>query len=729
MKKLSHLFLCFLLLAVVFSCSKTKDPVEPDPEDPSVPSISNLSIHPEVPQPDEDVVVSATITTPESAELSSVVLKWAVDGVNQPNVTMSNGGSGDVYSATIPGQNGGEDEVDVNFTVVATNKNGDAEKQGSYTVSIEPLDFSKLALNEINGTGVDTEKYIELYNNSLRTIPLRGVTITYDNLDGPPRVTWTGEDQVIPPKSFLLLQGSKGSGDLETGLSASSTIIVEMFDSDGNRIDIFNIDAETTNYNSYSRMPDGTGKWYLTNADGTPGVTNGTSATGLTPIPLKPIITDLTRNIDIPKMTDEVTVSATVKTFSGTTLTSVVLKWKHDGISQSDIATTNVGDVYSATIPAQAANSLVEYTISATNDEDETCFLSDSYYVWKDGMDYSKLKLNEVSGVGDDCEKFYELINTGTEDILLAGCKIYYNANGSTNGVFPPNGNQGLTWTGGAMQLIKAGKLFCLIGRNGGDCANPPTPCSFTTGLTAARILIITLEDPAGNTIDQCIRSEDTGIYAITDQSFSRIPDGSGPFYFTTPTPDATNGTSTAGLTLVPETQVTIPDADYTHLILNEISGNNKYVEIYNSGTEAIPLTGVKLQRNDGPSTGGSEWTGTSADVIPAGAYRLFLFNSYTSGLDTNPAYVGWTVSSGISSGQVLKVALVAPSGKPISVFIRGDVPLPAWQSTAGVTQNSTDTYSRMSDDSWAYAAPTPGAANDPKTDDIVSPGYLIAQP
>jgi len=142
----------------------------------------------------------------------------------------------------------------------------------------------------------------------------------------------------------------------------------------------------------------------------------------------------------------------------------------------------------------------------------------------------------------------------------------------------------------------------------------------------------------------------------------------------------------------------------------------------------AIPLEDVKLQRNDGPSSG-SEWVGTADDSIPAGAYRLFLFNSYTpSTLNTNPAYVGWTVSSGISNNQILKVAIVDPAGKPVSVFIRGENPLSSW-GTQGATREDTYSYSRMTDGTWAYAVPTPGAVNGAKAADIVSPGYLTAQP
>jgi hypothetical protein len=434
-------------------------------------------------------------------------------------------------------------------------------------------------------------------------------------------------------------------------------------------------------------------------------------------------------------------------------------------------------------------------------------------------VDYTKLKLNEVSGVGNDPDKFYELINTGDKDIPLYDCKIYYNANSGTGGTLP-GGKGSLTWTGLTSQTIKAGKLFSLIGRDNPSGVNPG---SFTTGLTAQRILIITLEDPAGNTIDQCVRSRDTGKYAITDKSFSRIPDGTGVFYFTTPTPEVTNGASIAGLTKLPDdppvisglgrepSSVTPSDTvtvsatvttaasvistvvlqwtlggaaqndidmtkngniysavipaqavgsavtytvsaandlgetnstdeqnytvvsapvDYTKLVLNEISGYNKFVEIHNSGAAAIPLQGVKLQRNDGPS-GGSEWVGTASDSIPAGAYRIILFNNYTpkDDLDNNPANAGWKVSSGISNQQILKVAVVDPAGNPIDVFIRGDVPLPAWGNSTSVTQDNDHSYSRMDAAAWAYADPTPGAANGAKAADIVSPGYLTAQP
>ena len=172
------------------------------------------------------------------------------------------------------------------------------------------------------------------------------------------------------------------------------------------------------------------------------------------------------------------------------------------------------------------------------------------------GSIYSNLRINEVSGVdrgggrNGDNDKFYELINNGEVDIPLDGCQLFYNANGSP-GLPLPTGEGTLTWTGDGTQVAEAGKLFSLIGRNNTGLF----PGSFTSGLTPERILIITLKDPDGNVIDKFIRAEDTGKYATPDRdkSFSRIPDGTGPFYFTEPTPEEFNGTDATGLLLIPD--------------------------------------------------------------------------------------------------------------------------------------------------------------------------------
>jgi len=203
---------------------------------------------------------------------------------------------------------------------------------------------------------------------------------------------------------------------------------------------------------------------------------------------------------------------------------------------------------------------------------------------------------------------------------------------------------------------------------------------------------------------------------------------------------------------------------DFSVLRLNEISGEDNvlFVEIFNSGTEAVNLEGVKLQRNEGVAAGGTEWVGQAGDVIPAGAYRIILFrNGRSDGnnsgadapsvlqqLDAWPG-MSWIVTGGLSNQQILKIALVEPDGTPIDVFIRGDAPLPNWGTTGQDRPSAVPTpadllalsaygtisatlrpsYSRMADGSWAYAVVTPGATNGEPTGQIVNSGYLTAMP
>ena len=302
-------------------------------------------------------------------------------------------------------------------------------------------------------------------------------------------------------------------------------------------------------------------------------------------------------------------------------------------------------------------------------------------------VDYSKLKLNEVSGVGSDSEKFYELINTGTVDINLDGCQIYYNANPELGQPFPPTSDK-LTWIGSSTQIIKAGKLFTLIGRN--------NPGSFTTGLTPERILIITLKDPDGNTIDECIRAEDTKAYAVgREYSMSRIPDGTGSFYFSIPTPNALNGGSIA----VPAAPVEEPDADYSQLVINEVDGNGKFVEIYNNGTEDISLEKLTLIKNEKDTW----WTGGAGKAIAANGYYVVAQSGSTSEFDED------TGASGISAKQTVKFELKKPNGEVIDSFSRGVAP---WGT--GISDVAPNSFSRIPNGTGTFklAPPSPRAAN-----------------
>lgn len=103
-------------------------------------------------------------------------------------------------------------------------------------------------------------------------------------------------------------------------------------------------------------------------------------------------------------------------------------------------------------------------------------------------------------------------------------------------------------------------------------------------------------------------------------------------------------------------------EVDYTGLVINEVDGNGKFVELYNNGTEAIPLRNVYLVKNES----GTWWTGAGNVTIPAGGfYAIVQSGQTTAGGDE------YTGASGISAKQTLKFELFTPEDESLSVFSR----------------------------------------------------------
>ena len=135
-----------------------------------------------------------------------------------------------------------------------------------------PAEVVKLCLNEVYGAGADNEKFFELYNAGNKAVSLSGYTINKDE-----DLCWTGIDgEEVPAGGFFAIIGAKGTTDrgFSSGFSAKKTVLVELFDPDGKKIDQFQRgekgDAWGTslpnNAGSWSRIPDGTGKWMITEA-------------------------------------------------------------------------------------------------------------------------------------------------------------------------------------------------------------------------------------------------------------------------------------------------------------------------------------------------------------------------------------------------------------------------------------------------------------------------------
>ncbi|MBO5580973.1 MAG: lamin tail domain-containing protein [Bacteroidales bacterium] len=239
-------------------------------------SIDKVVFTPEAPTSISDVTVTATVSGLQKVTEAS--LKY-----NGTSVPMS--GSGSSFSATIPAQ---PDGTNVEFTVTVKNEAGfeTVSDKFSYKVGDPATDWSKLKLNEVYGAGADEEKFFELYNAGDYPIKLTGVTISKDE-----STCWTGIDgEVVPAKGFFAIIGAKGTTDrgFSSGFSAKKSVLVELFDNKGNKIDQFQRGEKmdtgewgaslSNNKGSWSRIPDGTGKWMITESF-TPGAANSTAGT------------------------------------------------------------------------------------------------------------------------------------------------------------------------------------------------------------------------------------------------------------------------------------------------------------------------------------------------------------------------------------------------------------------------------------------------------------------
>ena len=237
-------------------------------------TIEKVVFSPEAPTSIAPVQVTATVTGLQA--VTSATLNY-----NGGTVNMS--GSGTSFTATIPAM---ADGTEVNFTIVVNNEAGftTTSDKYSYKVGDPAPDWSKLKLNEVYGAGADEEKFFELYNGSDFPIKLTGVIISKDESN-----CWTGIDgEVVPAKGYFAIIGAKGTTPrgFSSGFSSKKSVLIELFDTKGNKIDFFQRGEKMdsgewgaslpNNKGSWSRIPDGSGKWMQTDAF-TPGKANSTS--------------------------------------------------------------------------------------------------------------------------------------------------------------------------------------------------------------------------------------------------------------------------------------------------------------------------------------------------------------------------------------------------------------------------------------------------------------------
>ena len=168
-------------------------------------------------------------------------------------------------------------------------------------------------------------------------------------------------------------------------------------------------------------------------------------------------------------------------------------------------------------------------------------------------------------------------------------------------------------------------------------------------------------------------------------------------------------------------------DTKVTGVVLNELSGADKFIELYNTTDKAISLEGLSLVKYDASKDGGKSttWTGKAGMTIAAKGYVVLESSDLADeaeGGDPNYAYesANHVFKGGLSGKKNLKIELVDAQENVLDVYARGEEGA-GWNQVSGFNNDKKHTFSRVPDGTGelAYADPTKGAANGAKVADI----------
>jgi len=282
--------------------------------------------------------------------------------------------------------------------------------------------------------------------------------------------------------------------------------------------------------------------------------------------------------------------------------------------------------------------------------------------------------LNEI----DANAKTIELYNAGESSVTLTGWTLY-----KDGGVDP-------IWAG-STETIAAGEYLLLTK------ANSPGVGVFTGGISPKKSLKVELKNASGVSKDVFMRGEegsgwgDITLPSNASASFSRVPDGTGDWKYAVPTPGAANGEKTGTIEQYPAANGVV--------VLNEINGNDKFIELYSTATDyKISLEDMTIQKD-----GNVVWTGAPGYFIEPGGYVLLYSTDVTKPGKVHEGYdAGLQFDSGLSAKKAVRVQLFDNAGVSLDDFnyvTYSGTPAPA-------------SYGRNADGVWYYQDATPGAAN-----------------
>ena len=372
--------------------------------------------------------------------------------------------------------------------------------------------------------------------------------------------------------------------------------------------------------------------------------------------------------------------------------------------NSENVTMTKSGDKYSGVIPAQADNTTVTFYVEASNADATAKSASMSYTVGAVQVDYSVLRLNELNGN----DKFIEIFNNGTEPIPMRDVTIYKDT-------------EKLVWTGKSAVTIEPGAYLLLYSE---DVINDhpeldTTLYMFHSGLSAKKNVRIELKTPAGVDVDDfnLVDIEQNGAaygYPGNQAPASYSRNANTDWYYADATPGAVNvdgENKVLGLEggVTPPTP---PTPDYTNIVLNELNGDTKFIEIFNKGELDLTIEGWYITKDGNEED--HKWTADATVVVPAHGYVLLYSADVQADHPDHPTNLFF--NSGLSAKKTVRIALYMADGTERDVFTRGSTG--EWGQT--ISNVAPQSYARIPDGGeWLLADPTPDAAN-PATGDPI---------
>ena len=164
-----------------------------------------------------------------------------------------------------------------------------------------------------------------------------------------------------------------------------------------------------------------------------------------------------------------------------------------------------------------------------------------------------------------------------------------------------------------------------------------------------------------------------------------------------------------------------------TGIVLNELSGADKFIELYNTTDKELSLEGVYVVKYDSSKDGGKSttWTGAKGMTIAAKGFVVLESSDLSDPAEGgDPAYAyesaNHMFNGGLSGKKNVFIELYSAADEKLSEFKRGEEGA-GWNQVSGFNNDKKHTFSRVPNGTgeFVYADPTKGAENGAKVADL----------